>query len=368
MKRLLSILITMFILGPLSLPASAGSPAAVTCREQGFSLQIPEGKSAVWRENDGFVVSVGHPGYVPYIAVYRRVNRFNNPVNYLNNIYREFMENSYGDRVGTNPCRTVEIGGKTVYSAVYHYEAGGNRLALTFLIEPRADGDVEYRAKYAENDSGETLSLLETLVRSYQPAESAAAKPKATVWPIVYTDLIMHSPNGRYWAKIRDTDRIMNGGYFSASLFTEDEYDAASIEALQPGDQVQVAGRMYTVSSLKDHGDGKLELMPQEDFDGYIVFERAENSSQYTVLVNDWKAVSFLEDYRVMMPLPNDFAFGWLSGDEDAAVYDAEQFVNLVAEGDAAPEMNQYNTMVYFQNDLLMMILHSDYPAGPEEE
>ena len=149
----------------------------VHCQEQGFSTWIPEGLDARWEDGAGLRISVKKAGYVPYLLITRRENKLNNPVNYLNNVYREYMENKYGDdMVGTIPCKTYEIGGKTLYMAQYFYNANGARLCFMRLVEVREDGDVEYGAKFVDGQGDETLAVLDTAVKHYQPDE---AKGKA---------------------------------------------------------------------------------------------------------------------------------------------------------------------------------------------
>ena len=157
--------------GCMAVASAQSDLQTVYCAEQSFSLQIPADKTAYWEDDVGMTVPVGTPGYVPFIAVLRRTGeqRFHNPVNYLNNVYREYMEDRYEGNVGTNPCASYEIGGKTLLAAHYHYAAGGHNLVLSLMIELREDGDVEYFAKYQEGKGEETLALLDTVVRYYQP-------------------------------------------------------------------------------------------------------------------------------------------------------------------------------------------------------
>ena len=180
MKRMISFMLALLM---LCICAAAPAYAAeeltyVHCDEQSFSLRIPADKTAYWEENVGMCVSVGAPGYVPYVSVFRRPEKLKNPVNYLNNVYREYMEGRYNNNVGTNPCANYDIGGKTLYAANYHYEANGNKLVLTLMIETRDDGDVEYIAKYQEGKAEAALAVLDTVVRYYQPDEAETAQEK----------------------------------------------------------------------------------------------------------------------------------------------------------------------------------------------
>ena len=151
------------------------------------------------------------------------------------------------------------------------------------------------------------------------------------------------------------------------SLYAADMYAASDIEGLQAGDQAVVNGKTYTVQSLAEHEDGALELYPQEELYGYIVFEPYGDG--YTARMNDCKLVSYLGEQRIMMPLANDFSLVWIGSDETAAVFDGDTFVSLVNGrlDIPAPEFSQYNTMVGFQNGLMKLIMHTDDPNSPEE-
>ena len=364
MKKCFCLLLILTLLWSCAaFAATADGLRDVTCQEQGFSTKVPADKDARWVENTGFQISMGTPGYVPYVIVLRREKKLNNPVNYLNNVYREHMENRYNNDVGTNPCREVEIGGKKLYMAQYHYKANGNALCLALLIEVRDDGDVEYSAKFAEGKGDEAMAVLETAVRYYR---TGAAEERNVIAPVDISGAEVNTANGTYWVKITDTDRIMSGGFFTACLYVRDQYQPAQIEALKAGDRVRVSGQTFTVARTEVHQTGEIEIFPEEEFEGYIVFNK-EESGMYTALVNDWTPATLLEARKIMMPLPNDFSFGYIvSGGSDVELYDADAFISLLT-GDRAPELNQYNTMIGFHEGLPMLILHTDYPAGPQE-
>ena len=194
MKQILCfVLALIMVCGSFILTASADGMKAVHCAEQSFTVTIPSDKSAEWVENYGLRISVESPGYVPYIEVWRRTgdDRFKNPTNYLNNVYREYMEDKYNNNVGTNPASYIEIGGKELLGAHYHYVANGNNLIVSVFIEIREDGDVEYLAKYAANNPDETLAVLDDVVRYYTPdGAEPVPQPQPATSAIALEDVI----------------------------------------------------------------------------------------------------------------------------------------------------------------------------------
>jgi hypothetical protein len=184
MKRVCCLaLILALVCGCLPALAAGEGLKEARCDEQGFKTQIPSNLSARYDEENGLWVSVGKEGYIPFVLVYRRPaeGKLKNPVNYLNNVYREYMENQYGeDMVGTIPCDTYEVGGKNLYAAQYFYRVNGTQLCLVRLVEVRDDRDVEYTAKFVANQGEDTLAALDTVVRYYEPTDTA---PQVTEAP-----------------------------------------------------------------------------------------------------------------------------------------------------------------------------------------
>lgn len=180
MKRIVSLISAtlLLLLGSLSLAAFAAAAETETfvCQEEGFTVQIPAGLTAVYTDDSGLQIFTENPGYVPYVLVSRRPleMKLNNPENYLNNVYREYMENQYGDNmIGTNPCKTYEVGGKSLFGARYMYKVQDTTLCLFRFVEVREDGDVEYSAKYIDGEGDETLEALEIVIASYTTGEAA---------------------------------------------------------------------------------------------------------------------------------------------------------------------------------------------------
>lgn len=184
MKRIFSLILSLALLTGC-LPIGAGAEELfldVYCEQQDFSTKYAPNYTAEWEEGNGLRIWLDGKGYVPNVLIFRRPldKKINDPVNYLNNVYREYMEEKYGDSVGTIPCQTMEVGDKTVYAVRYLYEANGNRLCLARIIEVREGGDVEFAAKYPVDEAGEALAALYVAVLYYtagqrgktaQPAE-----------------------------------------------------------------------------------------------------------------------------------------------------------------------------------------------------
>ncbi len=170
--------------------------------------------------------------------------------------------------------------------------------------------------------------------------------------------------NGYFCLAVRDADRIIDGGYFTACLYLEDHYSAEQIETMAPGDTVLVNGEIWTVREVEPHPATEpgmvatYEIYTEEENDGYIVFLPAEDGC-YVCVINDWSPVSPVGDVRVMLPLPDRFEY--VCGDEDAMNMDA--FLNDLEEfGDT---FLPYNTYCMFEDGMLVLVSHSSYPMGP---
>ena len=180
MKRLIGILLALVL--ACGLTAAAEELVDAYCAEQDFSTRAPKAAEVEFREGSGLYIWLDGPGYVPNVLIWRRTleQKFSNPVNYLDNVYRKYMEERYGGNVTAEACRKAEMGGRTVYLARYHYQANGNRLCMTRVVETRPAGDVEYAAKYPEDDPDACLAALMAAVSHYSEGRpgQADAKPK----------------------------------------------------------------------------------------------------------------------------------------------------------------------------------------------
>ena len=373
MKKLIAIIL-MIALACTALTALAAELTDVTCKEMQFTTKAPAGTVAGYTEDTGLRIYTKGEGGIPYVQVFRRPleYKFSNPQDYLNNVVREYLEDKYGkDSQGMNPAKEMEIGGKTLLGARYYYVLQGTKVTQINVIEIRDAGDVEYTAKFYEGYEDITMETLETAVQYYQETDTAAAtveEPKQatgkTVEPMDLSWLTVNKEDGQYSVKITDTDKVDAGGYFTAEIYFADTYPIEEVYALQEGDKVTVNGTVYTVDALLPEQDGARELRVKEEFDGYIVFKKATDN-YLTLLINDWVPSTKIGTEKVMLPLPNAFAFFWAGGDDEVKTYDWESFVNLLRSGELNGELKQYNTLIQFKDGLVMSIGHTDYPEGP---
>ena len=173
--------------------------------------------------------------------------------------------------------------------------------------------------------------------------------------------------SGVFCMAVKDADKITEGGYFTAALYVEDHYDAAQIESLSPGDTVLVNGRTWTVREVEPHLADEpdmldsYEVFTEEENDGYIIFQPLDDGC-FLCVTDDWTPVTAVGDVRVMLPLPDRFAYYY--GEEEDPL-NADAFLNDLEEfGDT---FVPYNTLCVFKDGMLVLVSHSSYPAGPEE-
>ena len=362
MKRLTAILALVLLLCMVFPAAAENDLMPIPCPQEGFSTMMPADCTAQYTAGTGLQIYPEHAGYIPYVIVSRRPSdmQFSNPVNYLNNVYREYMENRYGDdMIGMNPAKNWEIGGKTLIGARYLYKVGTTTVCLLQLIELRDDGDVEYSAKFIENEDEKTMAALDAAVRNYAPE---TAEPDADiVMPADLSGTEVNMEDGRYWAAVADADRIEQGGFFTLRLYLQDLYPADRIDGLAEGAKVRVNGQDYTVAAVIPHNENLIEIKTQEELDGYIAFQKQSDSS-YNALVNGWVPCTHLADQKIMLPLANDCSFTWIRENKEVGVYDAYSFIKLLKD----IELSQYNTMVEFTGGLLMTVVHSSAVPVPD--
>lgn len=379
MKKLICLILTLCLAtGCTILPAMAEDYADYICNEENFKTRIPLAGSSGYEKNNGLVIYTDMPGYIPYVIVHRRSldKKFNNPMNYLNNVYREYLEGKHED-TATDPAKKWEIGGKELIGARYMYKIGKYTVVHVQLIEIREAGDVEYTAKYIQGEDTATMAALDAAVKYYQETDTDAVDqpgtltgeklPKAAapvLEPISFAGTEVNLDNGIYWAKITDTKHIMDGGYFTVELYESDQYAAAGVEALKPGDKVKLGENVYTVQNIQKwlDNDDVLWMQPEEKFNGWLGFEKGGDDFYYGT-IGSWHVSSYVSDIQIRMPLANAFVFAYVVGDDDITLFNADKFVSLLFDDDPwlkEEELTEDCTAVQFTDGLLTAIVHEE--------
>ena len=154
----------------------------VYCAQQGFSTKIPAGLSAYWEKDNGLHISVGSPGYVPFVLVWKGARANISPAEYFK-VFTAHLRKKYGARLRAFAIMEYcEVGGKKLPAARYIYDVEGGRLCLLRLFEARKDHTVVYTAKYINGHGEATLAALAAAVRHYHPGNTNAA-PKVLPAP-----------------------------------------------------------------------------------------------------------------------------------------------------------------------------------------
>ena len=166
-----------------------------------------------------------------------------------------------------------------------------------------------------------------------------------------------------YCVRITEAEHVNAGGYFSMELYEQDQYPSDAVQALSAGDSISVNGELVQIASLIEHDEGMLEIHPAGKFDGYIVLMPSGGS--YCALVNDWIPCTYVDTVKVRLPLPDAFTYLSVEAD-DQLPYTAGAFIGML-EADGGAQMSPYNTIASFRDGLLVQIMHTSYPFGPEE-
>ena len=181
MKKWMSILLVIALLTSCVAALAETEWADIHCDEEGFTTRKPKNSNYEFKNDKGyagirFYLSI--PGAPPYVMVNRRSaeGKFKNPEGYLNNTYREFLEDKYaefGTSVAFSPAKIWEIDDKKLIGA--KYDIGGT--VQLQLIEIRELGDVEYTAMFDPADEEAAMEALEAAVTFYiEDDASDAAK------------------------------------------------------------------------------------------------------------------------------------------------------------------------------------------------
>ena len=194
----------------------------------------------------------------------------------------------------------------------------------------------------------------------------AVCADAAEIRPLDTDHLDVDLTDGFFCFGVKDVDRIVDGGWFTAALYLEDHYDAKQIESMVPGDTVLINGDTWTVREVIRHEPDEpgaadsYEIYTEEENDNYIVFIPVADGC-FACQTDDWIPVSPVADMRIMLPLPDGFEYR--CGEEEEP-QDADAFLNALEEyGDL---FVPYNSFCLIRNGSIVSVTHSSYPEGPE--
>lgn len=197
----------------------------------------------------------------------------------------------------------------------------------------------------------------------------AACASAADVRPLEINPEQVDLNNGEFCLTVSDEDRIDDGGFFTAELYLEDLYDGAQIRALAPGDTVLMNGAVFTVKEMVIHKDDTAaawdvyEVYPEEEYYGYLVFTPNQDGT-FCALIDDWVPVTRIGEVKVMLPLPDRFAFIPVVAGEKEDPVGADEFLEDL---EMFGGFSAWNTSCVMEDGVLVSIIHASYPFGPEE-
>ena len=207
--------------------------------------------------------------------------------------------------------------------------------------------------------------------------------------PLEFTPDSYDLNNGEFWFSAEAGEGAADGS-FTMTLYLEDRYSIAEVEALKPDDTVEVDGETYTVEAVVIHGwydsdgDGELdtgditvrdpevaqylydkyetvisdrelvteayEIYTKEEFDGYIALSIGADGYCHPI-VNDMGYRRQIGTAEIPLPLPGDFEFHY-EEDWNEMEGGAQEFLNALAEYGFDP----YRSVARFRDGKLVEV------------
>ena len=135
-----------------------------------YTTKMPAGLSYTWQDS-GLRIWGETEGYVPNVQIWVREKKLSDPAKYMYETYTDYMKETYAERlVAVTQHEVYETGGKQLTGVSYVYKGNsGATINQVHLVEIREDGDVEYNARYLNEQRDATLAILDTAVRYYHP-------------------------------------------------------------------------------------------------------------------------------------------------------------------------------------------------------
>ena len=190
---------------------------------------------------------------------------------------------------------------------------------------------------------------------------AAAEGEPVTLAPVAAEPLTEGIPDGDYEMDIL----TLGEEAMEVQLYRLDLYEAEAVRNLKTGDKVIINGETYTVSEIADHGEDTFEIIPEEEFYCYLALYPYWAGGYYYVVEDDWTPSTWVADVTLAVPLPESLRYIEIVAGEDIDA-GVEYLLKRLGEEDGAGWFNQYNTTATFENDVVSIIMHSDYPMGPE--
>ncbi len=201
-------------------------------------------------------------------------------------------------------------------------------------------------------------------------AEGPVVKsPEADVVPLSVDPEKMDLNNGSFNIGLRDFDKIKEEGFLTVDLYVEEHYSREQITSLAPGNTFRMNGKVWTVGEIIIHegeeGEAdSYEIYPVEEYWGYIAFWPQQDGT-FLGVMDDWSPVIHVGEKKIMLPLPDRFAFyTYSAGERDQPMDFTGMVVYLETYGN---DIVPYNTVGVFEDGVLVEISHSSYPMGPEQ-
>lgn len=383
MKKLACLLLSVLMCVCLAAVSAEEELTEVRCDEWRFTVRIPAGLNAYpesgenWNTDEivggGLVLSPGGNEDLPRIKIMRR-NRFFCVSDYLGIHLWPWLE-QYGD-CDMEGSRTYVFGGKTLYGslAVVLGENDEEFFRELRLIPVSDDSGTEFIARYTAETESSVFSLLDTVIRYYQPDE-APETPEPKFLPEGHSgepDL----QNGTYLLRVEDTDRIEADGYFTAALYLPDYFTAEDVCAMRPGDTVLIMDRVLTITDIEPNGiedDGswyEAELIAVDRFlteKTYCFTLMRDGNRFWPYFGNDNHSASRIGEVRVRVPQADPVEY--YSDSEDGLTLLSG---DLLGNPGSDPAMfgfgwNEYTHRCYLKDGCLIRVETWDYPYSPED-
>lgn len=197
--------------------------------------------------------------------------------------------------------------------------------------------------------------------------------------------------NGEFWFTT-DVKGEPTGDSFTMTLYLEDRYNIAEVEALKPEDTVEIDGETYTVEAVVIHGwydsdgDGEpdtgditvrepelaqylydryetvvsdrdlvpeaYEIYTKEEFDGYIALSIGADGYCHP-LVNDITFRRQIATTEVPLPLPDNFVYRY-EEDWNDKEGGAQEFLGAIADCSFDP----HSSVARFKDGKLTEVWH----------